>query len=112
MRFALFQLGETDYQFIWTSHHILLDGRSRFLILQEFFALYAAYCQNQALDLPQPCPYQDYIDWQQQQNFSKSKAFWQQQLNGIQAPTALVKGWVRKNSMDERATYADKILCW
>ena len=109
MRFALFQLGEADYQFIWTYHHILLDGRSRFLILQEFFALYAAYCQNQALDLPQPYPYQDYIDWLQHQDLSKSKTFWQQQLNGVQTPTPLIKGWV-KDLIDEQPTYADKIL--
>src|SRR5205085_10439746 len=28
MRLSLFQLGEQDYQFLWTHHHILMDGWS------------------------------------------------------------------------------------
>src|SRR5205085_6354051 len=27
-RFALFQVGESAYQFVWTFHHAILDGRS------------------------------------------------------------------------------------
>jgi len=110
MRFTLFQLSEDNYQFIWTSHHILLDGRSRFLILREFFTLYAAYSQNQEIDLPEPHPYKEYIDWLQQQDFSKSEQFWQKTLKGVQAPTPLINGWVNNSDSVAKLTYADKTL--
>jgi amino acid adenylation domain-containing protein len=108
MRFTLFQLSEDNYQFIWTSHHILLDGRSRFLILRECFALYAGYCQNQEIELPEPHPYKEYIDWLQQQDFSKSEQFWRKTLDG--APTPLINGWVNDSDSVAELTYADKTL--
>ncbi|MCK5522104.1 MAG: amino acid adenylation domain-containing protein [Thiomargarita sp.] len=110
MRFTLFQLSKDNYQFIWTSHHILLDGRSRFLILRELFTLYAAYCQNQEIELPEPHPYKEYIDWLQQQDFSKSEQFWRKTLKGVQAPTPLINGWVNDSDSVEKLTYADKTL--
>ena len=42
MRFALLRMADTDYRFIWTSHHALLDGRSRLILLHEIFTLYEA----------------------------------------------------------------------
>src|SRR5208337_4211105 len=33
MRLAIFELGNEEYKFIWTFHHILLDGRAFPLIL-------------------------------------------------------------------------------
>jgi hypothetical protein len=42
MRLALFQVSESDYQFIWTFHHVLMDGRSFAIVLKEVFAFYDA----------------------------------------------------------------------
>ncbi|HZQ47392.1 MAG TPA: condensation domain-containing protein, partial [Verrucomicrobiae bacterium] len=42
MRLAVFQLGENEFQFVWTFHHAVLDGRSFATILNEVFAFYDA----------------------------------------------------------------------
>jgi len=94
MRLALFQISETDYQFIWTYHHALFDGQSRLLIVKEVFAFYEAFCQGYDLQLKQPRSYRAHIEWLQQQNLSKAKAFWQQTLKGFSAPTSLIQGQV------------------
>ena len=94
MRLALFQISETEYQFIWTYHHALLDGHSRLLIVKEIFAYYEAYCQGDDLQLKQPRPYRAHIEWLQQQNMSKAKTFWQQTLKGFSAPTRLIQDQV------------------
>ncbi len=94
MRLALFQISETDYQFIWTYHHALFDGLSRLLIVKEIFAYYEAFCQGYDLKLKQPRPYRAHIEWLQQQNLSKAKAFWQQKLKGFSAPTSLIQDQV------------------
>jgi NRPS condensation-like uncharacterized protein len=43
LRLAVFRFSEGDYRWVWTSHHAVLDGRSRLLILQELFAMYRQF---------------------------------------------------------------------
>lgn len=86
MRFALIQTAPEVYQFVWSFHHILLDGRSISRILQEVFALYG----DPFAQLPPIRPYQDYIEQLQQQDWSHSKSYWQQLLAGFTTPTPLL----------------------
>jgi amino acid adenylation domain-containing protein len=105
MRVALFQIAEANYQCVWTFHHVLLDGRSFPIVLKELFAFYEAFCANQDLQLPQPRPYRDYIDWLRQQDFSKAENFWRSTLNGFSAPTALTVDRTRPVKSDETEDY-------
>ncbi|MBW4575237.1 MAG: amino acid adenylation domain-containing protein [Aphanothece sp. CMT-3BRIN-NPC111] len=89
MRLTLIHLAPDTYQFIWSHHHLLLDGWSTPLIFQEVFAYYNAFCQGENLSLPRPRPYRDYITWLQQQNRAKAESFWQKTLKGFTAPTPL-----------------------
>ena len=61
LRLSLFRLDESQFCFVWTFHHILVDGRSRLLLLQEAFSRYEASKQGYPLELPPPRPYFDYI---------------------------------------------------
>ncbi|HIK04553.1 MAG TPA: amino acid adenylation domain-containing protein [Trichormus sp. M33_DOE_039] len=90
MRLALFRLKESVYQFVWTFHHALLDGRSLSIIIKELFNFYDAFSEGKDLQLPQPRPYQDHIAWLQQQDWSKSEGFWRKLLKGFTAPTPLL----------------------
>ncbi|MEO0539237.1 MAG: amino acid adenylation domain-containing protein [Cyanobacteria bacterium P01_A01_bin.105] len=93
MRLTVMQLSQACYRVIWSHHHILLDGWSLPILLQEWMAYYrAASAQSAAspaLQLTPALPYRDYIAWLQQQDINVAKQFWQQQLAGITAPTAL-----------------------
>ena len=89
MRLALFRVAEADYQLVWTSHHALLDGRSRLVLLKELFALYEAFCRGRDLQLQPPRPYRDYIEWLRQQDLSAAESFWRRRLSGFPAPTPL-----------------------
>jgi amino acid adenylation domain-containing protein len=87
MRCALIQVTEDSYYFVWSHHHLLMDGWCLPIILKEVFTFYQAFCQGQVLHLPTPRPYRDYLAWLQKQDISKAKAFWQQQLQGFTTPT-------------------------
>ncbi|MDM8557744.1 amino acid adenylation domain-containing protein [Candidatus Parabeggiatoa sp. HSG14] len=87
MRFAIIQVTDDTYHFIWSFHHLLMDGWCLPIILKEVFTLYEAFCQEQELHLPKPRPYRDYIAWLQKQDLSKAENFWKQQLNGFTNPT-------------------------
>jgi amino acid adenylation domain-containing protein/non-ribosomal peptide synthase protein (TIGR01720 family) len=87
MRLILIQLAAQQYHFLWSHHHLLLDGWSTSLVLQEVFAFYEAACQHHNLHLPQSRPYRDYIAWLQQQSLLEAEAFWRRTLKGFTAPT-------------------------
>jgi len=91
IRLALFQVSESTYQFIFTFHHILIDGWSVPLILQEVFKFYEVFNTGKDLDLLfEPTrPYKDYITWLKQQDLSQAEIFWCNQLQGFISPTPL-----------------------
>jgi non-ribosomal peptide synthase protein (TIGR01720 family) len=73
MRFALMQTGIETYQFVWSHHHLLLDGWSTQPLWQEVFTLYNSFCLNEAptqleTQLATPSPYRDYIAWLQERD--------------------------------------------
>ncbi|MEG4277137.1 amino acid adenylation domain-containing protein [Microcoleus sp. MON1_C1] len=89
MRMTLIKLAKDTYYFIWSHHHLLLDGWSNPTILTEVFDFYQAFLNGEQLSLPRPRPYRDYIVWIQQQNLSEAESFWRQRLEGFTAPTPL-----------------------
>ena len=92
MRLAILHNGENEWQFLWTFHHLLLDGRAIVNLLGEVFAFYEAFSRGEDLELPPPRPYSDFIDWLQGQDRAKAEKFWRETLKGFCAPTPLVAG--------------------
>jgi amino acid adenylation domain-containing protein len=88
-RHAIFRFGRTDYRWVWTSHHALLDGRSRLLVLKEFFLLYEGFCAGVAPGLERPCAYRHFVDWYYRQDFSASERYWRERLSGFTSSTPL-----------------------
>lgn len=91
IRTTIIHLNENEYLFIWSYHHILLDGWSIPLIFKEVFAFYEAFRRGENLHLEQPRPYRDYIVWLKNQDLSKAETFWRETLQGFTKPTALGK---------------------
>lgn len=89
MRLTLIRLADDTHQFVWSFHHLLLDGWCHSLILKEVFAFYDAFSQNKDLHLQKPRPYKEYIAWLQRQDVLKAEAFWRRTLKGLTAPTSI-----------------------
>jgi amino acid adenylation domain-containing protein len=89
MRLALFHMERADYQLVWTFHHIIADGRSHPIILNDVFTIYDEICQKKDWVLQQVRPYADYINWLQQQDNSESEGYWRQLLEGFKGPTPI-----------------------
>ena len=90
LRLNLAQLDHNRYRFLWSFHHILLDGWSMPLLLKEIFLFYNAYRNGQELNVAKPRPFQDYISWLRRQDAAKTESFWRQALAGFSVPTPLV----------------------
>jgi acyl carrier protein len=64
-RLLLIGLGETCHLLVVTMHHIVIDGWSVQVLLNELAALYRAFRAGTAPDLPEPeLHYADYAVWQ------------------------------------------------
>ncbi len=89
MRCTLVRLDTSDYQFIWSHHHLVLDGWSASLVVKEVFTLYEALCAGEAPHLAAPRPFREYIAWLARRNSSRDEAFWRENLGGFSEPTRI-----------------------
>jgi amino acid adenylation domain-containing protein/non-ribosomal peptide synthase protein (TIGR01720 family) len=91
-RLTLFRAADAVYRFVWTFHHILLDGRSFPLVIQDVFAAYEALGEGRAPALPERRPYRDFIAWLRGRDPRASDDFWRDFLAGFRVPTPLLGG--------------------
>jgi amino acid adenylation domain-containing protein len=77
---------------IWTSHHALIDGRSRVLLLDELLAIYDKLCKGEEPMLPPAPSWADYSRWRSQQDLSGAEFFWRRKLEGVRPTTLMPAG--------------------
>lgn len=110
-RGTLIRLAETRYRFIWSNHHLLLDGWSLPLLLKDVFIYYESFRTGQTAQLPATRPFQEYIAWLQKQDTAVAAAFWKEQLAGIEHTTPLVDLLGQSNAAKkETAVYHETSL--
>jgi hypothetical protein len=73
MRLALLRTGTDQFQFLWSSHHLILDGWSLPLVLKEVFKSYEAFRQGRELQLEPNRPFRDYVAWLKGQDLSQAE---------------------------------------
>ncbi|MGY8608587.1 non-ribosomal peptide synthetase [Bacillus altitudinis] len=84
MRASVFQTGPSSYRWIWSYHHILLDGWCFSLVVQELFAIYHALLHDIPYRLEPVKPYKEYIQWLEKQDKQASLEYWTQSLAGFE----------------------------
>ena len=92
----LFRLGDDEYAFLLTLHHIVVDGWSLDVLQRDLDLLYDAHRQGLTPNLPHlPIQYSDFALWQHEQSkggvLEEQLGFWQKTLAGplpvLQLPT-------------------------
>ncbi len=89
MRLSLLQLADDLHQAVWTNHHIILDGWSRPVVLDEMFAAYEALARGLSPSLGAVRPYRDYVAWLAGQDLGEAERFWRRRLAGFAARNRL-----------------------
>ncbi|MES2820925.1 MAG: amino acid adenylation domain-containing protein, partial [Pseudomonadota bacterium] len=82
-RLALIRLESERWWLVWSRHHLIADGWSSVLLLEEILARYSG-----ATPAPRPA-YRDYIGWLAAQPGQDSAAFWQGTLQGFEGSGSL-----------------------
>ena len=99
LRFTLIRTADDEYYFIWTTHHLLIDGWSWPVIFNELDSCYRAFCAAAAPILEEPCPYRNYIAWLGQRDRKEAELYWREYLKGISKPSEL---GLRRDSAETR----------
>lgn len=88
VRVSVLQLDEGEYEFIFSTHHILMDGWCVGILISEFFEIYSSYLMNKQYNLPTVKPYRTYIQWLEKRDKAESKRFWTAYLDQYSQPAA------------------------
>ncbi|WP_420793891.1 condensation domain-containing protein, partial [Pseudomonas fontis] len=94
MRIDLLTLADDEHVLLVTLHHIVTDGASMQVMVEELVQCYGAFSQGDECELPAlPVQYPDYALWQRQwmENGERERqlAYWTAQLAGEQSVLAL-----------------------
>ncbi|MEO3814901.1 amino acid adenylation domain-containing protein, partial [Sphaerisporangium sp. B11E5] len=85
LRMLLVKLDGSRYRLVITMHHIVLDGWSFPVLLDELAHIYAA--GGDASGLPPAVPYRDHLAWLARQDADAARDVWRRALAGVTEPT-------------------------
>ncbi|MDT5153156.1 MAG: glycopeptidolipid biosynthesis protein, partial [Mycobacterium sp.] len=80
-RAALIRTAGNQHRFVMTFHHIVIDGWSLPILLQEIFAGYFGH------RLPAAAPYRNFVSWLADQDRDAARAAWHELFDGFDTPT-------------------------
>ncbi|MBU7581844.1 MAG: amino acid adenylation domain-containing protein [Nostoc sp. TH1S01] len=94
LRVTLLWLDSTEYILLLNEHHIISDGWSMGIWVEELTTLYEAYCAGKASPLPElPIQYVDFAVWQrkwlQGEELHRQLDYWRKQLGQNLTPLQL-----------------------
>ena len=87
LRSTLIRLAADQHRLVLTIHHILMDGWSMPILVQELLALYAHKGDDDVL--PRVTPYRNYLAWIAAQDRGAAISTWQEALAGLEGATRL-----------------------
>ena len=67
---------ENNFYFIWSNHHIILDGWSTNIVFKEFFDLCNFNKKDLSLESVKSGLFSKYINWIYKLDESKAKDYW------------------------------------
>ncbi|MEO7533278.1 MAG: amino acid adenylation domain-containing protein, partial [Ferruginibacter sp.] len=89
MRVGLIRVTDDNYRMLWTSHHILFDGWSRQVLMEEFLTIYELLLSGKSLPVIEEDRYEDYIRFTERIDKDQQEAYWSNYLKGVESGTLL-----------------------
>lgn len=89
LRLSLLRTAEDEHIFAFSHHHILFDGWSMPLLLDELFVLYKAARDGDSAELPMIQPFRNYVDWLARRDPTEWHDFFREALSGFSGATKL-----------------------
>ncbi|MFC4314149.1 amino acid adenylation domain-containing protein [Steroidobacter flavus] len=104
MRLLLLRIGPRRYHFIWTRHHLLLDGWSTAQLIGEVLHDY----HGRTLP-PLRTRYRDYFGWLQTRDWQATRDYWSSRVKVLEEPTRLVDALPTRSISQGYAAYMQRL---
>jgi len=89
MRVTVLQRGESEFDVVWSHHHIILDGWSMGILQAELMEIYAVLRSGAVPSVPPVPSYRSYIDWLAGRDEDDSRAYWSRVLADAPPPSTI-----------------------
>ena len=99
MRFSLLRVADAEFRFVWSHHHILLDGWSLPILIGRVLTHFDSLRQGRAGSPRVSHGWRSYLEWLASRPSGEALAYWRRRLAGLDAPTALP---LRRSTAAER----------
>ena len=83
------QTNESQISFFWACHHLLLDGWSAIILLNELAQIYSNKSADTQLPAAVQSTHSDYLGWLSSRSDDDAAAFWSETLQDFTSPTAI-----------------------
>ena len=107
LRVFLLHLTDESWYFVFSHHHLLLDGWSKNQLNNELRLFYDAARVGSEIRPAPTRPFRDYIDYLEGLDAHEAEAFWRRYLDGIMAPTPLPAEIAGSSRMGRRLSFAE-----
>ncbi len=89
MRLAIIKIESDVFDFVWSYHHILMDGWCVSALSNEFYEIYSSITENREPNLLEPIQYGKYIKWLEKQDKKVSSNHWNNYLNSVKKVSSI-----------------------
>ncbi|MBF4485710.1 non-ribosomal peptide synthetase, partial [Flavobacterium sp. CSZ] len=87
MRLTVLGITAEKFVFIWSHHHILMDGWCMSILVNDFYSILTSINTGQANNLSKPAKYSEYINWLSDVDKNVSLNYWKNYLSGVESAT-------------------------
>uniref|UniRef100_UPI0007822423 non-ribosomal peptide synthetase n=1 Tax=Aquimarina longa TaxID=1080221 RepID=UPI0007822423 len=110
MRVTLIKTGETSYNMVFTSHHILMDGWSLSILMGDFLQAYQSLYKGKKLPTKSIDYYEDYIRYIASKDPEEETSFWKTYMEGLTSPCLLPFSKKQIVQQDQNKDYRESSL--
>ena len=86
-RTTLIRLADDKHRLLWTCHHLVFDGWSLPIVLDDFLTAYEAAAADAPISLRPAVPFRRYVEHLSTRDLEGSREFWRRKLAGLHEPT-------------------------
>jgi len=108
-------IDEQEHWLVLTAHHILVDGMSINVILQNIAAIYNSIKNNNELPLDLPMQFKEYVQWRYNEINTANENYWLKQLSGnipvLDLPTDRAHPPLKTFNGNRHTVFLDEQLC-
>jgi len=103
MRVAVMELGEGRQRVVWSMHHVLLDGWSTAMVLEELSEVYGALLEGRrAPERGRRRRFREHVGWVRAQDGERAREYWRGLLGRWGRPTSCRRTAVRREPRGRR----------